>query len=290
MTGSIPGKRKGSFILSSVIILCVISCLLPIIYVLAISTSSKRAILAGEVGLLPVEFNLDAYAAILKTDSIIHSLIFTAILTVVFTFLAMTMTLFAAYPLTKSRLRGVNVILLLMIFTMYFGGGIIPEYMLLKGLHLTNTEWVLILPGVISVFNLIILKSFILSLPQGLEESAYIDGCSDFGILFKIVLPLSMPVIATLVLFYAVGRWNGFQDALMFISKPELYPIQLVLYQIMTGLSDSEVMKEGTGQTNMVSESIKSASIIFATLPIVAVYPFLQKYFVSGVMIGAVKG
>lgn len=280
----------ASFAISAVIILSVISCLLPIIYVLAVSTSSKRAILAGEVGLFPVEFNLDAYAAILKTNSIVHSLVYTIILTVVFTFLAMLLTLFAAYPLTKDRLRGRSLILLLMIFTMYFGGGIIPEYMLLKGLHLRNTAWVLILPGAVSVFNLIILRSFILSLPQGLEESAYIDGCSDFGILFKIVLPLSMPVIATLVLFYAVWRWNGFQDALMFISKPDLYPIQLVLYQIMTGLSESEVMKEGTSQTQMVSESIKSASIIFATLPIVAVYPFLQKYFVSGVMLGAVKG
>lgn len=174
---------------------------------------------------------------------------------------------------------------------MFFSGGLIPEYLLVKSLKLTNTLWALVLPGMINAFYLIILKSFFASIPEELEESARIDGSSHFGTLVRIVLPLSMPVLATLSLFYAVGRWNGFMDALFYITNQDLYPIQLKLYQLVISnqMSDATAT-EGMNAMAPIPESLKAASIMFATIPILLVYPWLQRYFISGIMIGAVKG
>lgn len=177
------------------------------------------------------------------------------------------------------------------IITMFFSGGIIPEYLLIRDLHLLNSAWSLILPGLVSPFNLIIMISFFYSIPESLEESAEIDGSSHLHTLLKIVLPLSMPVMATLALFYAVGRWNGFQDSLMYINDPQLYPLQLKLFQMVQNNMVSELTQmEGANRTALTPESLKAATVIFATVPILLVYPWLQKYFVSGAMLGAVKG
>jgi putative aldouronate transport system permease protein len=179
----------------------------------------------------------------------------------------------------------------IIVVTMFFSGGIIPEYILVRDLHLLNNMWSLILPGLISPFYLIILISFFNGIPESLEEAAEIDGSSQFGTLLRIVLPLSLPVLATLSLFYGVGRWNGFQDTLMYIQNPDLFPLQLKLYQMIQNNMVSELTRlEGASGARITPEGLKAASVIFATVPILLVYPWLQRYFVSGVMVGAVKG
>ncbi len=268
-----------------------IICLVPFLYLIALSLSSNNAIISQKVALLPVGFTLETYKTILSDKNMIYTLGYTIVLTVLYTVVCMVLTICAAYPLTKKRLRGRNFILTVMVITMYFSGGIIPDYMLVKNLQLINTIWSLILPGAMSVFNMIILKTFFSSLPESLEESASIEGCSDLGILVRIVLPLSLPSIATLSLFYAVGRWNGFQDALFYITKKDLYPMQLKLYQIISANQQLDAQQgEGSVGAYIVPESLKAASVMFATVPILVVYPKLQKYFVDGVMTGAVKG
>lgn len=268
-----------------------ITCLVPFLYMIALSLSSNHAILSQKVTLWPVEFTFETYKTILSDAEMIYTLGYTIVLTLLYTFACMFLTICAAYPLTKKRLKGRNTILTLMVFTMYFSGGLIPTYILVKNLELTNTMMGLILPGAMSVFNLIILKTFFTELPESLEESAAIDGCNDLGILVRIVLPLSLPAIATLSLFYAVDRWNGFQDALFYITDKHLFPMQLKLYQIITANQQLDTQQgEGSVGAYIVPESLKAASVMFATVPILIVYPKLQKYFVEGVMTGAIKG
>ncbi|APC40115.1 carbohydrate ABC transporter permease [Clostridium estertheticum] len=277
------------FLFISIVVLL---CLVPLIHVAAVSFSSSQAVVAQKVTLLPVDFTMESYKQIFNDKSMITSLFFTIKMTVIYTVLSMVLTICAAYPLTKSSLKGRDFFFLLIIITMYFSGGIIPDYILVKDLSLLNSMWGLILPGAISVFNLIILKTFFQnSIPNSLEESAKLDGCTEIGILFKIVLPLSMPIIATLSLFYAVGRWNGFQDALFYITKPELYPLQLKLYQLVSATSSNGALAaEGVGAAVQLAPDVLKASVVmFATVPILLIYPWLQRYFVSGVMIGAVK-
>jgi putative aldouronate transport system permease protein len=271
------------------IVATIFVCLVPFIYIVAMSLSSNDAITAQKVALLPVEFTLETYKTILSDKNMIYTLFYTIFITVVSTLISMFFTICAAYPLTKTRLRGRSAILLLVVVTMYFTGGMIPDYMLVKNLHLTDTIWSLLLPGALSVYNMIILKTFFSTLPDSMEESASIEGANELTILCRIILPLSMPVLATLSLFYAVGRWNGFQDALLYITNPKLFPMQLKLYQIISVNQQLDVQQEGIG-AYIAPESLKAAAVIFATVPILLVYPKLQKHFVSGVMIGAVKG
>lgn len=268
-----------------------ITCLVPFLYMIALSLSSNEAIISQKVALWPVGFTFETYKTILSDVEMIYTLGYTIVLTIIYTLVCMFLTICAAYPLTKQRLKGRSFILTILVFTMYFSGGLIPSYLLVKNLDLMNTMWSLILPGAMSVFNLIILKTFFSSLPESLEESASIDGCNELGILFQIVLPLSLPSIATLSLFYAVDRWNGFQDALFYITDKNLYPMQLKLYQIISANQQLDSQQgEGSMGAYIVPESLKAASVMFATVPILVVYPKLQKYFVDGVMTGAIKG
>lgn len=275
-------------IVFALVLIFVLICILPCLFILAESFSSNNAIVSQRVLLWPVEFTTQTYQAVFSDSSMVHSLFYSVALTVISTVLNMLVTILAAYPLTKKDLKGRNFFLMLIMLTMYFSGGIIPDYLLVANLHLINTMWSLILPGLMSVYNMIILKTFFQSLPPSLTEAASLDGCTEFGILFKIVLPLSLPAIATLSLFYAVGRWNGFQDALYYITNPNLYPIQQKLYLIIS-VNQSLDLQEGR-DTGMSPEGLKAASVVFATVPVLLIYPWLQKYFVSGVMIGAVKG
>ena len=280
-------------ILMLVILLFSLSCLLPFINVAALSLSGKSAILRGDVSFWPVEFDTTAYKAIFADRSMTHSMWFTVLITVGYTVFAMILTILLAYPLTKKRLKGRKFFSFLALFTMYFSGGTIPIYLNIKELGLLDTPWSLILPGMLSTYNMIILKSFFTALPDSLEEAATIDGANDFQILIQIVLPLSMASLATLTLFYAVGKWNSFQDALYYIRNKAYQPLQLKLYHLIKGSQAVDVAAmEGGSQTvaSSISESIEPASIIFATLPILVVYPFVQRYFVAGVTIGAVKG
>lgn len=273
-----------------IVLIGVLLAILPFIYTVAVSLSSPEAITRGEVGLWPIGFNAEAYKTVFTDDSMVRSMIFTVLLTFGFTLLAMIMTICLAYPLTKKRLYGRRVFMFIVLFTMYFNGGIIPEYILYQNMHITNTVWVLIFPGMISAYNMIILKSFFTNLPSSIEESAYLDGASDIYTLVRIVLPLSKPVLATLCLFYAVTRWNTFQDALYYITDSTLYPLQMKLNMLINISQSSELTQfEGANLSKLVPENIKSASIMFATLPILCVYPWLQKYFVHGVTLGAVK-
>lgn len=274
-----------------VLLVCTLVCLAPFLHILAISLSSVRPIVSGEVSLFPVELNFEAYFKVYSDPAMIRSLGFTVLLTCLFTVLCMVMSIAMGYPLSKKKLKGRKVFMFIVVITMFFSGGIIPEYILVRNLNLLDSIWALVLPGLINPFYLIILISFFNNIPESLEESAEIDGSSHIRTLISIMLPLSLPVITTLSLFYAVGRWNGFSDTLMYINSPELYPLQLKLYQLIQNNMISELMQmEGAQMATVVPESLKAASVIFATVPILIVYPWLQRYFVSGVMLGAVKG
>lgn len=288
--------RKKSDIFADVLIYAFIGilsliCLIPFVHVLAVSISGNGAVMSNEVFLIPKDLNLEAYKTVFGDSAMMHSLWYSVFITVAFTALGMFLTICGAFALSRKRLKGRRVIGVLFLITMYFSAGTIPDYILMSSLHLINTRAVLILPLAFSAYNLIILRTFMQnSVPQSLEEAAEIDGCNDFTVLIKIVLPLSVPVLATLALFYAVGRWNTFQDALYFITKNPLKPLQLKLYELVNASgAQANVSQEVAGESMQTQEVLKSACIMFATIPIVIVYPFIQKYFVKGVMIGAVK-
>lgn len=282
--------KIGDWIIAFVCTLCILVCLLPLLNILARSLSSADALIKNSVLIFPVELNFDAYATVLSDTKYTWALLWTAILTVVCTLWSMFMTVMCAYPLIYDNLKGKKTILAIIIFTMYFSAGTIPTYLLLKGLHLLNNPLVLILPNSISVFYVIIMRSFLFGIPESLRESAELDGAGPLRVLTNVYLPLSMPVMATLALFYAVGRWNGFSDALMFMSDRKYFPIQLLLYNILNSISSVEVATQEGFSSPGLSETIKAATVMFATVPILLIYPWLQRYFISGVTIGAVKG
>ncbi|MBR5258765.1 MAG: carbohydrate ABC transporter permease [Clostridia bacterium] len=280
-------------VLTLIILLISMTCLLPFVNVAANSLSSKSAILAGKVTFWPVGWDFNAYRAIFADPAMVRSMFYTVFITVAYTAFSMVMTVLMAYPLTKKRLAGRRFFNTMALFTMYFSGGTIPIYLNIKQLGFLDTPWALILPGMLSTYNMIILKSFFSALPGELEEAAIIDGANDFLVLIKIYLPLSMASLATLTLFYAVGKWNSFQDALYYIQTKAYQPLQLKLYHIIKGSQAVDIAQMEGGTSTLateISESIQPATIIFATLPILVVYPFVQRYFVKGVTIGAVKG
>jgi putative aldouronate transport system permease protein len=268
------------------------------VHILALSLSSYRAVLSGEVGLWPVEPTFNAYNNLIIDGNIFQGLRNTVIVTVVGTAFNMLGTTMCAYALSKSRLRGRNFFLWLIIFTMLFNGGIIPTFVLIRQLGLLNTYWALWLLVLVSPFNMFIMKTFFQGLPSSLEESATIDGANDIQILVRVIVPLSMPVIATLTLFYAVGHWNSYMNVLIYINDPERYTLMMRLRQMITGMSEAILTAQSTEGTegsqaleNLITpQSIRSAAIIVSTVPILLVYPFLQKYFVKGVMLGSLKG
>lgn len=268
--------------------LCII-CLVPILNIISVSLSSKVAIMSGHVSILPVGFNLDAYAKVLENSGFINSFIFSIFLTVTYTALAMIMTILAAYPLSKSYLKGKEWIMILIVLTMYIDPGMIPNYLNVKNLGLINTIGALILPGVLSAYNLIILRTFFSSIDRSLYEAAYIDGCSELVTLVKIAIPLAGPVIATLSLFYAVSRWNGLSDVLYYVNDSNLFTVQIKLKQMVEAIVIAQ--EEGnTNAANLIAENVKAASIVFSMIPMLIFYPFIQKYFTKGIMLGSVKG
>lgn len=268
-------------------------CLFPMLNLFARSLSDPQAIINREVSFIPVRPTTESYQYVFRDPSFSRSMYWTAGLTVICTLWSLAITILCAYPLTYEHLRGKKIINTLIIFTMYFSAGTIPNYILMKDLGLLNNPLVLIVPSCLSVFNMIILRSFFFGVPESLRESAELDGAHPFHVLINIYLPLSAPVLATLALFYAVGRWNGFSDALLYMtSASQFHPIQLKLYNIINNLSSLEVaIQEGSSaSTPAASDGMKAAAVMFATVPILVVYPWLQRYFISGVSIGAVKG
>lgn len=268
-------------------------CLLPIMNILARSLSDPLAIVNRKVAFLPVGITPDSYRYVFLDPAFSRSMIWTAILTIICTLFSLGMTILCAFPLVYENLKGKGIINTLIIFTMYFNAGTIPNYILMKDLGLLNNPLALILPGCLSVFNMIILRSFFYSVPESLRESAELDGANPFTVLIHIYLPLSTAVLATLALFYAVGRWNGFSDALMYMtSAPAFHPIQLKLYNIINNLSSIEIAsQEGiAGGIPAATDGLKAAAVMFTTAPIVMIYPWLQRYFIKGVTIGSIKG
>ena len=282
--------RIADWIIAIICFIIMFICLLPMLNVLARSLSSATALQRNEVMLWPKGWNLDAYTSVLGNAKYVHSLWFTALLTIGCTVFSLFMTICCAYPLTYDHLRGGKFLNILILFTMYFSAGTIPHYLLMKNLNMLDTLWCMVLPGCISVYNMIVMRSFFFGIPESLREAAEIDGAGPLRTLVQIYLPLSLPIIATLALFYAVGRWNGFSDALMYIKKEELFPIQLYLYNVLQNTAQAEAATQEGFATPGVGETIKMATVMFATVPILLVYPWLQRYFVTGVTIGAVKG
>lgn len=282
-------SKTGDFIVVAICVIIILLCLLPMLNILARSLSSSEALIRNEVLLWPKGLNLNAYRLVLSDSKYTWSLAWTAIITVIGTVVSLVMTTICAYPLTYEKLKGRRFFNTLIIFTMYFNAGTIPTYLLLKDLHMINKPIVLIVPYCLSVFNMIIMRSFFYGIPDSLRESAEIDGAGPIRILTSIYLPLSKPVIATLALFYAVGRWNGFSDALMFMNDRRFFPIQLLLYNIIKSITSIEVATQEGFTTPGLTDTLQAATVMFATVPILLVYPWLQKYFITGATLGAIK-
>lgn len=279
----------------ALITLVVLTMVVPLINIIATSFSGERAVLSGEVFLWPVDFTTETYKQVFFNSPLMRGMRNTLTVTFVGTALNMVMTLCAAYPLSKPRLQGRTFFLLMITLTMILNAGIVPNFLLVKDLGLMNSFWAIWLPGVISTYNMIVMKTFLQSLPPSLEESAMIDGANDMTVLIRIILPLSLPSLATITLFYAVGHWNSYFNVMLYISKSNLKTLQLVLRDLINNSSVTDMLLNASRdssdfQVRVTQESIKAASIVIATLPIMCVYPFLQKYFVKGVMIGSVKG
>ena len=289
-------KKSAGDIIADVLIYLFIGvlaciCIIPFIHVLAVSISGDAQVYANNVWLIPKDININAYKVVINDASMMRSLWYTVFITVLFTALGMFLTICAAYALSRERLKGRKVLNIIFIITMYFSAGVIPDYLLMDKLNMLDTTASLVMPLAFSAYNMIILRTAMQALPQSLEEAAQIDGCNDFRILVQIMLPLCVPTLATLTLFYAVGRWNTFQDALYYIQSDALKPLQLKLYNLVNASgSTGALAQEAGGGEQQAAEVVKSATIMFATIPIIIVYPFVQRYFVSGVMVGAVKG
>ncbi|TCP23526.1 carbohydrate ABC transporter membrane protein 2 (CUT1 family) [Scopulibacillus darangshiensis] len=274
-----------------IMIVLMLVTLYPFLYVL-FSSFSDAGLLSQHRGILwkPLGFSLEAYKAVFDNPMVLIGYANTIFYVVVGTVINLALTILGAYALSRRQLMWKKPIMLGIVFTMFFSGGLVPRYLLVHDLGLLDTRWSLILPTAISVFNLIVMRTSFQAIPVSLEESARIDGANDFTILFRIVLPLSLPVIAVMTLFYGVSHWNSYFDAMIFLRDRDLFPLQLVLRTILI-TNDTSSMTVGSlgGDTYRISETIKYAVIIVATVPILFLYPFLQKYFVKGVMIGSLK-
>ena len=274
----------------AVLTLVVIVTLYPFVNIIARSFSGERHIRAGEVTLWPKGFDLTTYDIVLRDAMFWRNYGNTVLYTVVSTVIAMALTTCYAYVLSKRHLRGRGLLVGIAVFTMFFTGGLIPNYVLITSLGLKNTVWALALPNAISVFNLLVMKAFFENLPSELEEAAQIDGLSTYGILARIVLPLSKAVIATMVLFYSVSFWNSWFGAFLYLDRTELMPVTVYLRNLIAGATGGGNAGAGTEQLTQVAANIQAVTIVLTSLPILCVYPFVQRYFVSGVMLGAVKG
>ncbi|MFD0677421.1 MULTISPECIES: carbohydrate ABC transporter permease [unclassified Paenibacillus] len=268
----------------NVLLLLVVTllCLLPFAYVIVSSFASTDSI-------IPKGFSLVTYEYIFSTGTFIKSLGISIYITVLGTFINLLFTTTMAYPLSRSTLLGRKPVLFLVMFTMLFSGGMIPAYFVVKWFGLINSLWALMIPNAISAFNLIILRNFFQQIPEGLEESAKIDGCTDFGIFFRIILPLSVPALATFGLFYAVTHWNSYVHAILYLNDNTKWPVQVLMRNIII-LANSSIGDGNDFDVEIPPQPIKMAVIVVSTLPILLVYPFLQKHFAKGVLVGSIKG
>jgi len=285
--------RFSTFNIINILLLTIISIatIYPFWYVIMASLSSDDWASQRVYFLWPAKPSIASYRMVFSTNSILTAYRNTLFVTVVGTLLSLIMTSLTAYPLSKKRLHGGKFFTLMFYFTMLFSGGLIPTFLVVRGLGLYNNLWALIWPKVLLVYNLLLMIAFFKSIPDSLEESAALDGANDIVILARIIFPVSYPIFATMTLFYSVGYWNSWFDALIYLSRPVLYPLQLVLREIIQ-VADLTFVGGGASDltmTNMTIQSVRMATIVVAILPIMCVYPFLQKHFVKGVMLGAIK-
>lgn len=292
-----PVKMKLSasyktFLVCNTIVMIIISAvtLYPFLYLVAQSFSSESAIVQGLVKLWPVEFNLTTYKSVLAKGDFQRYYANTVLYAFFGTVFSLMMTSMLAYPLSKPKLRLNKIIAPFIIFTMYFGGGMIPNYVLISRLGLRNTPFAFILPSLIGTYYVLLMRSFFVSVPQELEEAGEIDGLNKFGVFFRIVFPLSKPIVSTMVLFYASMYWSNWYNAFMYLQEnKKLWPVAYYLKTIITGASTSADPQAAGAETSQIAANIKSCSMVLMVLPIICVYPFIQKYFVQGMMLGGVK-
>lgn len=281
-------------VITVVLTLAFICVLYPCVFVLAASFSSGSAVQAGKVILWPVDFSLEGYKTVFNTSTVFTGFRNSLFYTVAGTSINIVVTMIAAYALSRRDLPGRNVLMLFFIFTMFFSGGMIPSYMLIQNLGLINTRWALLLPGAMSVYNMIVARTFIeSSIPTELLEASKIDGCSDIRYFLSVVIPLSKSIIAVLVLFYGVGHWNQYFNAMIYLNSKHLYPLTIFLREIlMADQIDPSTVTDPVLQAQLAQAAgvIKYALIVVSMIPVLIIYPFIQKYFVKGVMIGSVKG
>lgn len=284
------GERTfGYFNALFMLILCAVT-LYPFLYVAFASLSDATSLLQHRgIMLKPAGFDLGAYKAVFENPMIVKGYQNTLLYVVFGTAINLLMTSIGAYVLSRPNLYFKNMIMFFIVVTMVFHGGLIPSYLLVNSLGMMNTMWALLIPGAINTFNMIIMRTSFQGIPVSLEESARMDGANDWTILFRIVIPLSMPVIAVMILWYAVGHWNSYFSALVYLRNREAYPLQLVLREILISNNTDSMMAGGGDDKYAIGETIKYAAIMVSTLPIICLYPFLQKYFVQGVLIGAIK-
>ena len=288
------GDRAYYFIVNTVLTLLLLAVMYPLVYIVSASFSSPLAVSAGKVFLWPVDFSLEGYKAVFKSKDILSGYMNTFLYTGVGTLINVSMTMIAAYPLSRRDLPGRNLFMLLFTFTMVFNAGMIPMYILMKNLNFINTIWAMVIPGAISVYNMIITRTYIQSnIPNELLEASVIDGCSDARYFTSILLPLSKSVLAVITLFYAVGHWNAYFNAFLYLSDRKLFPLQIVLRDILVAntidvstVIDPELQQAKQG----LADLLKFSLIIVSSVPVLMLYPFIQKHFVRGVMIGSVKG
>lgn len=278
----------------AVLSILLIVVLYPLVFVVSASFSSSTAVLSGRVWLWPVEPTLEGYRAVFKNAMVVKGFLNTMFYTVAGTGINLVFSVMAAYPLSRKDFRGRNGFMLLFVFTMMFSGGLIPSYLLVKDLGMIDTVWAMLLPAALSVWNVIIMRTYFqTTIPDELLEASQLDGCSDLRFLLRIVLPLSGPILAVIALFYAVGHWNQYFNAMIYLKRAELYPLQLVLRDILV---QNEVNIDMLGDAKTAAarqglrELLKYSLIVVTSFPLLVVYPFVQKFFVKGVMIGSLKG
>jgi putative aldouronate transport system permease protein len=266
--------------------------LFPLYFVIVMSITPYTEVLKnGGFVVWPTSVTFDAFKTIFSSNTVPKALQVTIFITVIGTALNLAVTTMLAYPLSKKFLPGRNIVLMGIVFTMLFSGGLIPTYMTVKATGLMNTLWALIIPGLVSSFNMLIMKTYFEGLPGEVEEAAKVDGCGDIGTMIRIVLPLSMPIMATLGLFYGVSHWNAYFGGIMYLSDRTLYPLQVVLRNMIQSPAVSQELAVPQSSLNALPpETIKMATVVVATIPVLVVYPFLQKYFVKGMLLGAIKG
>lgn len=274
-----------------IVILMTLCCLFPLLNTLAISFSNNSAVNANQVGILPVGFTLSSYKKLLEDNQFWRSAWISVLRVVLGTGLNMLMMILLAYPLSKSKNRFASrdIYMKLVIFAMLFNGGLIPGYIIVSKLHLLNTIWALVLPGAVPVFNVILLMNFMKGLPEALEEAAVIDGASEWTILTRVVLPISKPGLATVALFCIVGHWNDYFQGLIYMRTPSKYPLQTYIQQLTIDVSQITDPQQLIYFMTISTRTLNAAKIVVATVPLLVIYPFLQRYFVTGIVIGAVK-